>query len=149
MIRFLMAAPAIFMIILAIGVIAGTQGLRFWDGMTPGARFLPGWLSGAAIVLSATLLLTQWRGTDAGAPDLPDAAGARQVGATMTALVILGLMIPVVGMVPAVAIFILFQLLIVQRAAALPSLLTAVFVSVGIEMIFARWLGVPLPAPFF
>ncbi|WP_103333822.1 tripartite tricarboxylate transporter TctB family protein [Pseudotabrizicola formosa] len=149
MTKFLMAAPAIFMITLALGVILGTQGLRFWDGMTPGARFLPGWLAGAAIVLSATLLLTQWRGTDAGAPDLPDAPGARRVGATLIALIILGLMIPVLGMVPAVAIFILFQLLIVQRAAALPSLVTAGIISVGIEMIFARWLGVPLPAPFF
>ncbi len=149
MMRFLQAVPAIFMICLAVGVMLGTTGLRFWDGFTPGARFFPGWLAGAAVMLSLALLLTQWRGTDAGTPDLPDARGARRVLAAMAGLVVMALLIPTLGMVPAAALFMPFLLLVVLRAALLPSLMTTVIVIVGIEGVFARWLGVPLPAPFF
>lgn len=147
--RILLAIPAIFMICLATGILFGTQGLRYWDGMTPGARFLPVWLAGTALVLSAILLLTQSRGTDGGVPDLPDARGARRVGATVVALIGFGLLVDPIGMVPAIALFMMFLLMVVQRASFVPSLVTALIVSVGIEVIFALWLGVPLPAPFF
>jgi Tripartite tricarboxylate transporter TctB family len=149
MMRFLQAIPAIFMICLAVGVMLGTTGLAFWDGFTPGARFFPGWLAGAAVLLSATLLLTQWRGTDAGTPDLPDATGARQVLATVVGLIALALLVPTLGMVPAAGLFMAYLLLGVLRAPLLPSLLTTAIVVIGIEGVFVRWLGVPLPAPFF
>ena len=148
MMRFLLAVPAIFMICLAAGVMLGTSGLSFWDGVTPGARFFPVGLAGAAVLLSLALLVTQRRGTDAGTPELPDAPGARRVGAAMAGLVALALLAPALGMVPAAALFILYLLLVVLRAALLPSVLTTVIVAVGIEVVFVRWLGVPLPAPF-
>ncbi len=149
MMRFLQAVPAIFMICLATGVMLGTTGLSFWDGFTPGARFFPGWLSGAAVLLSAALLVTQWRGTDAGQPDLPEPGGAVRVLAAIAGLVTLALLVPLIGMVPAAALFMLYLLLIVMRAALVPALVTTAIVTVGIEVVFARLLAVPLPAPLF
>lgn len=107
--------------------------------------FPAGWQ--AAVLLSVALLMTQWRGTDAGTLDLLDAFGARRVEASVAGLVVLALPVPLVGMVPAVALFMLYLLLAVLRAPRMPSLLTTLIVAVGIEMVFVRWLGVPLPAP--
>lgn len=149
MMRFLQAAPAVFMICLAVGVLAGTAGLRFWDGVTPGARFFPVWLATAAVLLSLALLITQWRGTDAASLDLPDATGLRRVLAATAGLVGLALLVPQLGMIPAAALFMMYLLLGVLRASILPSLLTSVIVTGGIEIIFVRALGVPLPASFF
>lgn len=147
--RTVLAAPAIFMICLAVGVVLGTSGLKLWDGFTPGPRFFPAWLAGAALVLSGLLLLTQYQGTDGGKPDLPEPAGAVRVFAILAGLIVLALLVPVFGMVAAVAMFMLFMLLAVLRAPILPSLLTTAIVALGIEVIFARWLGVPLPASYF
>jgi hypothetical protein len=147
--RLLQAVPAIFMICLAVGVMAGTAGLNFWDGFTPGARFFPAWLAGAGVLLSLALLLTQWRGTDAGELDLPDKPGALRVLATVAGLVVLALLATQVGMLPALVLFVLYMLLGVLRAPLWPSLLTVLVLAVGIEGIFVRWLAVPLPTATF
>lgn len=147
--RIIHALPAIFMLVLAAGVMLGTAGLNYWDGFTPGARFFPGWLAGVGAVLALLLLLTQWRGTDPGVTELPDASGAAKVMAVMAGLVVLALLAEPLGLVVAAALFMLFLLLVVLRAPLWPSLLTTVIVTGGIEGIFARWLAVPLPAPFF
>lgn len=143
--RLLQAVPAIFMICLAVGVMAGTAGLSFWDGFTPGARFFPAWLAGAGVILSVALLITQWRGTDAGQLDLPSRTGGLRVLATVVGLVVLALLSTQVGMLPALVLFVLYMLLAVLRAPLWPSLLTALILAVGIEGIFVRWLAVPLP----
>jgi hypothetical protein len=52
-------------------------------------------------------------------------------------------------MVPAVALFMLVLLLVVQRAAMGPSLLAIVIVTAGIEGIFVRALSIPLPSPLY
>ncbi len=147
--RLLAAIPAIFMLALAASVMIGTAGLNYWDGFTPGARFFPGWLAGAGAVFSILLLVTQWRGTDPGVVELPERQGTAKVLATMAGLVGLALLSPTLGMVPAVALFMLFLLLAVLRAPLLPSLLTTLIVAVGIQGIFGLWLGVPMPTPFF
>ena len=147
--RVLLAAPAVFMAGLGVAVIAGTAGLPLWDGMTPGARFFPMGLALIALALSLALLAAQRRGADPAEPSLPDATGAYRVGATAAALIGFGLCVPVIGMVPAVALFMLVLLLAVQRARLAPSLLATVIVTAGIELIFARGLSIPLPAPLF
>ncbi len=149
MMRFLLAAPALFMICLALGVVLGTSGLKLWDGFTPGPRFFPAWLAGAAIVLSGLLLLTQRLGTDGARLDLPEPGGTGRVLAVLAGLIALALIVPLAGMVPALALFMLYLLLWVLRAPVLPSIGTTVLVTAAIELIFSRWLGVPLPAPFF
>ena len=147
--RVLNAVPAIFAIILAVAIMAGTTGLRFWDGFTPGARFFPGWLAAAGAVLAVLLLITQWRGTDVSELDLPDARGLARVAATVAGLAGLVLLARPLGMVPALALFVLFHLLVVLRARLVPSLSTVLVIVILVEGIFVRWLAVPLPAPFF
>jgi hypothetical protein len=51
-------------------------------------------------------------------------------------------------MVPAVALLMAFLLLVVLRQPLVPSLVTTAIVAIGIEAIFVRWLGVPLPTSF-
>ena len=118
--RLLKAVPAIFMICLALGVLAGTTGLTLWDGFTPGARFFPAWLSGVGILLALALLVTQWRGTDAGELDLPDRTGAIRVLAAVAGLVGLALLATQVGLLAALVLFVLYMLLVVLRAPLWP-----------------------------
>ena len=135
------------MIALAVGVAFGTADLRYWDGTTPGPRFFPTWLAGAALLLGVLLLVPQRRGSDAGSLDLPDRSGALRVGLIFAGMVALPLATPVIGMVPAVAILMAFLLIVVLRRPLVPSLVTTAIVGIGTEAIFVRWLGVPLPAP--
>jgi hypothetical protein len=149
MTRLLLAAPAIFMICLAAGVLLGTSGLKLWDGFTPGPRFFPAWLAGASVVLSGLLLLTQKLGTDGAKLDLPEPGGVGRVLAILAGLIVMALILQTTGMVPALALFMLFLLVAVLRAPLVPSILTTAIVTVGIELLFVRWLGVPLPTPSF
>lgn len=145
--RFLAALPALFMIGLSLLVGLGTMGLRYWDGVTPGPAFFPVWLAAAGAFLAVILLIQQFRGHSLGDLDFPDRIGFLRVGATLAAMVGMGLISPILGMVPAVALFIGFMLTLVLRQKLVPSLLTAVGVAVGVEIVFVRWLGVSLP-PF-
>lgn len=141
------ALPALFMLGLAGVVYLGTSELRIWRGITPGPRFFPVILAGIGALLGVLLLLAQWRGTDASTMDLPDRYGARQVAATLLALVVLAYGSPLVGMVPMVALFVFAMLLLVLRQRLLASLVAAVLVALGLQVIFVLWLNVALPPP--
>lgn len=143
------AVPAVFLILLSAAIVLGTADLRYWDRTTPGAGFFPTWLAGVGFLLAAIMLVAQHRGTDGGSLDLPDRLGMLRVGLMLASMTATALAIPVVGMVPAVAILIAFLLIVVLRQRLVPSLAATAIVAIGIEAIFVRWLGVPLPAPFF
>lgn len=142
------AVPAAFLLALAAGIVLGTAELPYWDGTTPGAGFFPTWVAGAAVLLAVVMLAAQLRGGGDASLDLPDRTGLLRVGLMVASMVAMVLASPVIGMVPAVALFIAFLLIVVLRQPLVPSLLTTAIVAVGIEGIFVRWLGVPLPAPF-
>lgn len=141
------ALPALFMLGLASVVYFGSSELRIWRGITPGPRFFPVILAGIGVLLGVLLLFAQWRGTDAATMALPDRYGARQVAATLLALVVLAYGSPLVGMVPMVALFVFAMLLLVLRQRLLPSLVAAVLVALGLQLIFVQWLKVALPPP--
>lgn len=140
--------PGLFLIALSLGVILGTRGLAVWDGFTPGARFFPLVVGGLGLLLAALLIWQQWRGTDPGQIDRPDRAALVRVGLTIVALSALALGAPRIGMVPMLAVFSLFILLVVLRQRFLPSIVTAAVIAGGTHLVFARLLAVPLPAPF-
>jgi hypothetical protein len=143
------AAPALFMLALAAAVFLGTSELRIWRGVTPGPRFFPLILAGSGALLAVLLLIAQWRGAEAAVLDLPDRYGAIQVGATVAVLAGFGLLVPLMGMVLAAGLFTLVMLLAVQRQRLLPSLVAAVIVALGMQLVFVQWLKVALPAPAF
>ena len=143
------AVPAAFLIVLSAGIVLGTAELRYWDGTTPGARFFPIWVAGAAALLAALMVVAQRRGVRDTSLDLPDRTGVLRVGLMLASMTAMVLAAPLIGMVPAVALFMAFLLLVVLRQRLVPSLVTTAVVAIGIEAIFVRWLGVPLPAPVF
>jgi hypothetical protein len=147
--RILDALPAMFMLALAALVVLGTSELRMWRGVTPGPRFFPALLAGTGAFLALALLVSQWRGSDVGALELPDRYGAKQVAATLAALVAFVAGCPILGMVPMVGLFTLVMLLVVLRQRVLSSVTAAVLVAMGIQVVFVQWLKVALPAPFF
>ncbi|WP_374427468.1 tripartite tricarboxylate transporter TctB family protein [Tabrizicola sp.] len=141
-------APGLFLIALSLGVILGTSGLAVWDSFTPGARFFPLVVGGLGLLLAALLFWQQWRGTDPGQVDRPDRAALVRVGLTIAGLAALALGAPRIGMVPTIAAFSLFILLVVLRQRLLPSVVTTAVIAGGTHLVFARLLAVPLPAPF-
>lgn len=143
------AAPALFMIALAGAILFGTAGLSYWTGVTPGPRFLPVWLSALGVLVAVAFLVALRRGEAGGELDLPDRAAAGRVGLTVLAMVCLPLITPIIGMVLAVALLVAFLLLVVLRQPLVASLATTAIVALGVELIFVRWLRVPLPSPAF
>lgn len=147
--RLIEAVPALFMIALSAAILIGTNELPYWADTTPGSRFFPMWLAGVGILLSAVLLFELYRGREPSGVDLPSGSATYRVGMTVFGMAALALITPLVGMVLAVALFMAFLLFFVLRQKPLPSLATVVIVTVGIELIFVRWLGVSLPGPPF
>jgi putative tricarboxylic transport membrane protein len=139
--------PAIAMMALSLAIFIGTAGLKYWDNVTPGARFLPIWLSAAGGLLGILLFISLWRGGDGGVLDLPDRVGLRRAVLALSAMAIFVVAAPVIGMVPVAGIFMLFMLLAVLGQRLVPSLITPAIVVFGLKFIFAYGLSVPLPAP--
>ena len=139
--------PAIAMIALSLAIFVGTSGLRYWDNVTPGARFLPIWLSGTGVLLGVLLFVALLRGGDGGMTDLPDRSGLKRAVFTISAMALFALLVPLVGMVPLIGLFLLVMLLAVLRQPVVPSLITTAVVTIGLRLIFVNGLSVPLPAP--
>lgn len=146
--RKLETVPALFMIAAALAVILGTGELAVWDGVTPGARFFPLFVGGVGLALAGILLWQQWRGADTGTVDRPDRPSFVRVALTVAGLIALAAGAPLIGLVPMLAVFSLFILLVVLRQRVLPSVITAVVITGGTYLIFVRMLAVSLPAPF-
>lgn len=140
--------PALFMIAVSLAVIVGTGELSVWDGFTPGARFFPLFVGGFGLFLAAVLLWQQWRGADTSLVDRPDRQSMTRVALTVAALVALAAGAPMIGLVPMLAVFSLFILLVVLRQRFLPSVVAAAVIAGGTYLIFVQMLAVPLPAPF-
>jgi len=146
--RIVDAVPAAFMVAAAAAVFFGTGGLAMWDGVTPGARYFPAWISGAAVILAAALLWTQLRGTDRGVVELPGGAALLRVVLTVAGLAALATLAPVVGLVPALMGFSAFMLTAVLRQGPVATAVTTLIIGGGTHLVFVRLLSVPLPAPF-
>ena len=147
--RRLEAVPALFMIALAAFVYFGTAGASLWDGVTPGSRFFPTVLAVVGTAAALAMLWAQRRGLERITLDLPTASGALRVAASMGGLLGMAALAPVAGFVPTIAAFTLYMLLAVLRQRLGPSLLTTAIVAGFVEIVFVRWLAVPLPAPFW
>lgn len=146
--RLLETVPALFMLAASLAVMFGTAGLAVWDGFTPGARFFPLLVGSIGLLLAGVLLWQQWRGADTGMVDRPDRPALVRVGLTVAGLVAMAAGAPVIGLVPMLAVFAIYMLLVVLRQRPVPSLVTALVIAGGTHLIFVRWLSVPLPAPF-
>jgi hypothetical protein len=146
--RKLEMVPAAFMIAASLAVILGTRELAVWDGFTPGARFFPLFVGGIGLVLAALLLWQQWRGADTGMVDRPERTALVRVLLTVASLVAMAAGAPLLGLVPMLALFSLFTLLVVLRQPVLPSVVATTVIAGGTYVVFVWMLGVSLPSPF-
>lgn len=137
--------PAALMLVLSGAIALDTRALSFWDDTTPGPAFLPAWLAIAGVVLFV-LRLAEARRTGGSAPvEWPGREAIVRVATIFAGLVAVPVLAPWLGLIPALALLVLFVLLFVLRQALRPSLITAAITMGLIYTIFVGWLGVALP----
>ena len=137
--------PALLMLALSAAIAFDTRSLSFWADTTPGPAFVPVWLAVAGTVLFVLRLAEARRTRSAVAVQWPDRAALARVAMVVGGLAAVPLIAPIVGLVPALALFVAYLLLVVLRQPLWPSL-AAVGITVGlVYTIFVGWLGVPLP----
>ncbi len=136
--------PALLLLALSGAIAFDTRRLSFWDDTTPGPAFVPVWLAVAGAVLFV-LRLAEAHRMRAVPVEWPARAALVRVATIFGGLVAVPLLAPWVGLVPALALLVLFVLLFVLRQALRPSLATAAITVGLIYAIFVAWLGVPLP----
>jgi hypothetical protein len=133
---------------LSVLVLAGTAALPAWADFTPGPGFFPRVIGAAGLGLAAADLAAALRGA-AALGEGPGAAGLARVWLSVAGMAGFAALAPVLGMVPAVAALMAFLLTVVLRRRLLPSLAATAIVTLAIEAVFVRWLGVALPASPF
>ena len=128
------AVPALFILALSALAVIGTWDLSYWSGTTPGPSFLPSWVAGVTLPVVALGLVEAWRGggSHAGSgTEWPDRPALLRAALAFAGLVTIALLIPVLGMVPGIVLFVAFLLVVVLRRPLWPSL-AAVFVTGGV-----------------
>jgi len=140
--------PATLMLALCAAIAFDTRRLSFWDETTPGPAFLPVWLAIAGAVLFL-LRLAEARRARAAPPQWPDAAASGRIAKIFGAIVAVPLLAPWLGLIPALALLVLFVVWFVLRQRLGPSLVTTAITTGLIYLVFVVWLGVALPkSPF-
>ena len=123
------------------------RALQYGTEFAPGPGFAPLWLSLVVLVLAVLVALQGWR--TRGVPAEPVETGGRsgllRVAASLAGMLVMLLLIPALGLLLALLVYLLFLAFGVERLRPV----TSVGVSVGtvgfIHLVFARFLGVPLP----
>lgn len=142
------AVPALFILALSALAVLGTWRLDYWSGTTPGPSFLPIWVAVVGLPVVVFQLVEAWRAavTEAGAgAEWPGRPALMRAVLGFGGLVAIALLTPLLGMVPSIALFIAFLLLVVLRRPLWPSLATVAVTSGVIQGIFVWWLRLPLP----
>jgi hypothetical protein len=137
--------PAIVLLALSATAVLGTWRLGYWSDFTPGPAFLPFWAAAAGVLLAALRLAEARRPGHALAVTWPGRAALLRVALAFAGLAAFAVLSPVLGMMPAAALFMAFLLIIVQRRRLLPSLATTAITAGLIYAVFVRWLAVRLP----
>ena len=138
------------MILLALAVAYSATAARYtyWNASGPGSGFLPFWLGVALAILAVILLVGAVRQRDAGPAWAPRGHGAVRFVVVIVATAAFIVLMPVVGMTLATALF----LAVLLKALEGRSWPTTLGVAVGMAAvnwaIFTWWLRVPFPTGF-
>jgi putative tricarboxylic transport membrane protein len=136
-------------IMLALCLLALWQSslLALSDKLGPGPGFFPFWLSLIGATFCVVLLAGIWRTPDEpGEPILPDAYGARRIGAIIVILVVTTLLMELLGFQLAMLGFNVALLVALGERRWITIAIFAVAGSFGVYQLFTRWLDVLLPA---
>jgi putative tricarboxylic transport membrane protein len=139
--------PALLMAALSAAIAFDTRSLSFWADTTPGPAFVPLWLAIAGFVLVVLRLLEGRRSSTK--IEWPDRPALVRVGLILGGLVAVPLLSPLLGLVPSLALFVAFLLLVVLRQPLWPSLATLAITIGVVYGVFVGWLSVPLPKGIF
>jgi putative tricarboxylic transport membrane protein len=171
----LSAVSAAVVTFVGAAALIGSRTYPYWTPLGPGPGFFPRWLGGLLIVCGLAWMVqllraaraerATWKdaGSEEGAGDTADSAAPVSdamvvpeedapeyslptVVAIVVSLCVLAATLEVLGYQLAMFLFVLFHLLVLGRRRLLLSLVLALVSSVGVFVVFTRFLTVPLPA---
>jgi hypothetical protein len=128
-------------VLLALGAVALVEAFRIRDEW-PGARLLPAVLGLGLALLGAAHLA----GPALDPPEWPEAEDRRRLllVAIVLAFYIFGL--PTLGFAAATALFVLVLLRMLASFSWVTAAVVAAASALGSQLVFRRWLGLPLPS---
>lgn len=126
----------------------GAMGMRYFTSIGPGPGFFPRWLALLLALLGAALIVRASFGRAAPVAEgfSPGRSGALRVAAVLAAVAVIALALETVGfplIMLAASLGLMLTLGLRDARILLPVALAASF---GTHLVFARWLGVQLPA---
>jgi putative tricarboxylic transport membrane protein len=137
---------AVLLLVFGAGyALTALRSYTYWGAHGPGSGFFPFWLGLALAVLSLLFLVSAIRQPDAGASWLPHGHGLVRLLVVVGASTLFLVLLPVLGMTLATALFLVGLLRFLEGHSWLISLGVAVATSLGNWAIFSWWLQVPFP----
>ena len=121
------------------------KSYTYWGANGPGSGFFPFWLGVAMAILATLFLIGATRSPGPGEAWLPSGHGLIRLAAVVGATVLFVVLLPILGMTLASALFLLGMLRLLEGHAWPVTLGVAVVTAVGNWAIFAWWLQVPFP----
>jgi hypothetical protein len=141
--------------ILSSVILIGLFGFMAWQAgqldmvyrNSPGAGFFPFWLSLAALLVSAVILVgALLRPADADRPvQWPRGIGLQRIGGTLGGFVIYAWLITVAGFIISTTVYMLFVARLLGTHRWLPAAAVSVLTAVGLFVLFNVWLKMDLP----
>jgi hypothetical protein len=151
----MMRADAIAGLLLAAGfgvALWVATSFQYGTEFAPGPGFAPVWYSAIGIALSLLIAVGALRAmrspeasTEDGSDPL-DRPGLLRVGATLIGLVAMMIVVPWLGLVPTMLVFLLYLTIAVQRLSVPMGIGASVATVVFIYLVFVLFLGVPIPS---
>ena len=137
---------AVLLLLFGVGYAAtAAKSYTYWGANGPGSGFFPFWLGVAMAILATLFLVGATRQTGPGEAWLPSGHGLARLAAVIGATVLFVVLLPILGMTLATALFLLGLLRFLEGHAWPVTLGVAVATAVGNWAIFAWWLQVPFP----
>jgi hypothetical protein len=135
--------------LLLLGALAFSAGAlkyyKWWGDDGPGPAFLPFWIGLLMAILAATMLVRSLREKDAGEAWLPQGKARRRVLVVVAATILFVVLLKVLGMMLASALYLAFLMRYMERNPW-PLTLAVSATAAGINyLVFVRWLHVPFP----
>jgi len=128
-------------VLAVLGALSLVEALRLRDDWQ-GARLMPGALGVVLVALALGHLISR---APAVAPAWPAAVGRARVAALLVGLVGYVVVLPLAGFLASTAVFVLVLLRALRGGGWTRSLALTVLIAAGCDLVFRRWLGMPLP----
>jgi putative tricarboxylic transport membrane protein len=128
-------------VLILLGVLSVVEALRMRDDWQ-GAKLMPAVIGTTLVLLGAA----HFRGALSEAVTWPDPVARRRVALMFGALVLYVVALPWVGFLPSTAVFVLVLVRALGTYSWLRSVVVTAIIAVACHVVFAHWLGMPLPA---